>query len=112
MVEERDGGLDLVFHALADGSRRRMLHDLAAKDRTIGELAGPFKMSFAGVSKHVKCLERARLIKRTVRGRSHVIHLNPRPIAAAQRFLSFYERLWNDQLDKLETLLQRSKEKR
>jgi DNA-binding transcriptional ArsR family regulator len=112
MVEECDKPLNLIFHALADGSRRRMLHDLADGDSTIGELAEPFKMSFAAVSKHVKYLERAGLVKRRIQGRTHIIHLNPRPMAAAQRFLKFYERLWNDQLDKLESLLQRDEGKR
>jgi DNA-binding transcriptional ArsR family regulator len=112
MVEENNSPLDLVFQALADGSRRRMLHELADRDCTIGELAKPFSMSFAAVSKHVKSLERAGLVKRRIEGRTHIIHLNPRPMAAAQRFLKFYERLWNDQLDKLEALLQRDEGKR
>lgn len=110
MVEEIDESLDLVFHALADGSRRRMLHDLAARDRTIGELAEPLKMSFSAVSKHVKSLERAGLVERNIQGRTHIIHLNPRPMAEAERFLHFYKRLWSEQLDKLEALLRRNEQ--
>jgi DNA-binding transcriptional ArsR family regulator len=113
MVKQSDERLDVVFHALADGSRRKMLHRLADSDRTIGELAHPFEMSLAAVSKHVKSLERAGLVRRSVHGRTHVIHLNPRPMALAQKFLRFYERLWNDQFDKLDQFLkQQDKEGR
>jgi DNA-binding transcriptional ArsR family regulator len=107
MVEESDAALDRVFHALGDTSRRRMLHLLAESDRTITELAQPFNMSFAAVSKHVKSLEHAGLVRRNVHGRTHVIHLQPLTMAKAQRFLDFYQRLWSEQLDKLEALLQK-----
>ena len=110
MVKQLDEPLDLVFHALADGSRRKILRRLADRDRTIGELAHPFEMSLAAVSKHVKSLERAGLVRRSVHGRTHVIHLNPRPMALAQKFLRFYERLWNDQFDKLDQFLKQQDE--
>jgi DNA-binding transcriptional ArsR family regulator len=105
MVKQSVRHLDIVFHALADHSRRDMLRKLAAKDYSITELADPYDMSLAAVSKHVKYLERAGLVSRSVAGRVHTIHLNAKPLGRAQRWLQFYERLWNDQLDKLEDVL-------
>ncbi|MCF7768787.1 MAG: ArsR/SmtB family transcription factor [Achromobacter pulmonis] len=97
--------LDAVFRALADPTRRDMLHCLAGGDRTIGELAAPLRMSFAGASKHVQALERAGLLRRTVKGRSHVCSLNPAPMAEAMQWLRFYEHFWSGRLDALEAAL-------
>ncbi len=105
MVNERLATLDRVFRALADPTRRRMLRSLASKERTVGELAEPFRMSLAAVSKHIKVLEEAGLVRRTVQGRTHYCRLNPRPLSTAHEWLSFYERFWNERLDALEALL-------
>jgi DNA-binding transcriptional ArsR family regulator len=86
--------LDAVFQALADPTRRAMLHELAEGERTISQLAGPHRMSFAGASKHVKVLERAGLLRRTVRGRAHVCSLAPEPLVDVNDWLRFYRRLW------------------
>lgn len=105
MVLHRPPSLDNVFHALSDPTRRAMLRTLASGDRHIGELAGPFRMSFAAASKHVKVLESAGLIRRKVEGRRHVCRLQPSPLAAADRWLRFYRRFWTSRLDALEALL-------
>lgn len=105
MVNQQSERLGRVFHALADPTRRHMLRSLAARERTIGELAGPFRMSLAAASKHVKALERAGLVRRTVQGRTHFCRLDPKPLAAAAEWLEFYERFWNERLDALEELL-------
>lgn len=105
MVELYQARLDGIFHALSDRTRRAMLHRLAAGERTIGELAGPFSMSFAGASKHVKVLEAAGLVRREVRGRSHVCRLDADRLAEAQAWLRYYERFWNTRLDALEAIL-------
>jgi DNA-binding transcriptional ArsR family regulator len=97
--------LDTVFHALGDATRRRMLRDLADGERTVGQLAEPFAMSLAAASKHIKALEQAGLIRREVRGRTHLCRLAPGPLATAHRWLSFYERFWTGRLDELERLL-------
>ena len=102
MVEQRTEPLDSIFHALADPTRREMLHSLARKERTVSELAAPFRMSLAAASKHVKVLEHAGLIRRTVQGRTHVCRLAPEPLADAHEWLRFYERFWNERLDALE----------
>lgn len=105
MVELQDQGLDAVFHALGDATRRRMLRSLAQGERTVGQLAEPFQMSLAAASKHVKALEGAGLIRREVRGRTHVCSLHAEPLGAASEWLRFYEQFWNSRLDRLEALL-------
>jgi DNA-binding transcriptional ArsR family regulator len=105
MVNNQSHQLDTVFHALSDPTRRAMLRQLARNEDTIGNLAAPFNMSLAAASKHVKVLEHAGLIRRTIRGRRHICRLNPKALANAQKWLQFYERFWNEKLDALESLL-------
>jgi DNA-binding transcriptional ArsR family regulator len=97
--------LDDVFHALADATRRQMLRSLASRERTVSELAEPFRISLAAASKHIKALERAGLVRRTVQGRTHFCRLDPKPLGAAHDWLAFYEQFWNERLDALEALL-------
>jgi len=105
MVEYDSPQLDIVFRALADATRRGMLARLALGEKSIGELAEPFAMSFAGASKHVKVLEDAGLVRREVRGRTHLCRLEAGPMASADQWLRDYERFWTGRLDALETLL-------
>src|SRR5919198_5341206 len=105
MVELQAPQMNSVFHALGDATRRQMLRDLAAGERTVSELAQPFAMSLAAASKHIKVLEGAGLIRREVRGRTHVCSLEPGPLASAHEWLGFYERYWTGRLDVLERLL-------
>jgi DNA-binding transcriptional ArsR family regulator len=107
MVELSAERLDSIFHALADPTRRRMLESLAGGERSVGELAAPFEMSLAAASKHVKALERAGLIHRTVNGRTHSCRLEPGPLAAADEWLRFYRRFWLERLDALERELRK-----
>ena len=105
MVELQTPQLDTVFRALGDATRRRMLRALAGGERTVGQLAEPFAISLAAASKHIKALEHAGLIRREVRGRTHLCRLDPAPLAGAHRWLSDYEGFWNSSLDVLERLL-------
>lgn len=105
MVKHSDARLDQVFHALGDPTRRQMLRRLAQQERTVGELAEPFRISLAAASKHIRTLERAGLVRRRVQGRQHFCLLDPRPLAGAHDWLADYERFWNERLDALETLL-------
>ena len=98
--------LDAVFHALADPTRRAMLRDLSAGQRTVGELAAPFAISLAGASKHIQVLERAGLVQREVQGRVHVCRIDARPLHAGVEWLRHYERFWNSKLDALAALLE------
>jgi DNA-binding transcriptional ArsR family regulator len=94
--------LDEVYHALSDQSRREMLQLLSVRERTVTELAAPFSISLQSASKHIKVLERAGLLSRTVNGRTHICRLNPAALAAASEWLRFYERFWTDHFEALE----------
>jgi len=111
MVELQPERLDSIFHALSDRTRRAMLRSLADGERSIGELATPFAMSFAGASKHVKVLEEAGLVHREVRGRRHVCRLDAAQLAEAEAWLRYYERFWTGRLDTLEALLRAEDER-
>jgi DNA-binding transcriptional ArsR family regulator len=108
MVEYIPSQLDSVFHALGDATRRQMLREMATGERTVSELAAPFEMSLAAASKHIKVLEAAGLLRREVRGRTHVCSLGPGPLASAFEWLKFYEIFWAGRLDRLEELLRAS----
>lgn len=105
MVEHDDGRLDLVFRALSDQTRRAMLARLAEGEQTVSALAAPHQMSLAAASKHIQTLERAGLVKRTVRGRIHYCRIDPRPLAGADDWLRAYERLWDTRIERLVELL-------
>jgi DNA-binding transcriptional ArsR family regulator len=90
--------LDGVFHALAHDARRSMLRRLAGGGLTVGELAEPLEMSLAAAAKHVKVLEQAGLVRRTIYGRRHVCRLEPRPLSDAAAWLLFYEEFWDARL--------------
>ena len=104
-VPALDPALTPVFHALGDATRRRMLTELAGGERTVGQLAAPFEISLAAASKHIKVLEKAGLLRREVRGRSHYCRLEPGPLASAHQWLGYYERFWTGRLDALDRLL-------
>ena len=108
MVDQR---LDATFHALADPTRRGMLASLALGEKSIGELAEPFAMTFAGASKHVKVLEDAGLIARRKEGRTHLISIEAKPLEEAERWLRRWEKFWTASLDRLEALIERDNEK-
>jgi len=99
--------LDQIYGAIADPTRRAILSVLAGGDVNVGALAARFPISFNGVSKHVKVLERAGLVQRRVRGREHWLHLKPAPLREAARWLAHYRAFWEARLDALEALLAR-----
>ena len=108
MVENR---LDATFSALAHPTRRVMLASLALGEKSIGELAEPFAMTFAGASKHVKVLEEAGLIARRKKGRTHLISIEAKPLEEAERWLRQWEKFWTTRLNRLEALIERDKHK-
>ncbi|MDN3593154.1 ArsR/SmtB family transcription factor [Methylobacterium adhaesivum] len=105
MVEHLPLALDSVFHALADRTRRAMVDQLASGERTVSELAAPYAMSLAAASKHVRVLEDAGLLSRTVEGRVHRCALERRPLMQALSWLRTYTDFWDQRLDALEDLL-------
>jgi len=108
MVEYR---LDATFHALADPTRRGMLANLALGEKSIGALAEPFQMSFAGVAKHVRVLESAGLVARRKVGRTYMCALRPAPLGEADQWLRQWEQFWNTRLERLEALLRDEQQK-
>ena len=98
--------LDSVFHALSDPTRRSILRDVAKREKTVSQIAGPYPVSLAAVSKHLKVLERAELITREKRGSFQIVRLNAKPMKQAERWLVYYEKFWNQRLDALHNLLQ------
>ena len=106
------GRLDRVYGAIADPTRRAILGILAGGEVNVGALADRFPISFNGVSKHVKVLEQAGLVQRSVRGREHWLRLRPAPLRESTRWLEHYRKFWEDRLDALEDfLVKRKREK-
>jgi DNA-binding transcriptional ArsR family regulator len=104
--------LDRTFGALADPTRRAILLRLAESERTVNELAAPFRISLPAVSRHLKVLERAALIVRIRDGQHRRCRLNPAALEAATDWLAFHERFWSESVDRLADELQRSKKAR
>ena len=97
--------LDQVYGALADPTRRAILGILAEGEVNVGSLAERFPISLNGVSKHVKVLERAGLVERTVQGREHRLRLNAEPLHEASMWLEHYRTFWDTRLGALEAFL-------
>lgn len=105
MVDYSSHTLDAVFQALASPVRREMLRRLGKSPSSVGELADPFDISLAAASKHIKVLEQAGLVRRSVQGRTHLCRLDPRPMHAGMEWLRHYEQFWSARLNDLEALL-------
>jgi len=94
--------LDYVLAAISDPTRRAILDRLTRGPACVTDVAEPFDMSLAAVSKHVQTLERAGLVRRQRKGREHTLSLDARPLRQVVRWTSRYERFWNEHLDRLE----------
>jgi len=98
--------LDRTFHALADGTRRSMIHALAHGDpRSAGELGRRFRSAQPTISKHLKVLELAGLVERTIEGRVHRFRLRQKPLEDAAGWIARHRAFWTGAVDQLETLL-------
>lgn len=97
--------LDHTLTALADPTRRAILKRLARGEARVTELAEPFAMSLNAVSKHIRVLERARLVRRRRAGREHFLSFNPKPLDEAQVWIERQKSLWTTRLDALERAL-------
>jgi DNA-binding transcriptional ArsR family regulator len=94
----REDRLDIVFGALSDRTRRKLVARLAEAPATIGQLAEPFAMSLVAVSKHVRVLERAGLVRRAIDGRIHRCSLDARKLREATAWLERYRMFWDETL--------------
>ena len=109
MVESSAYDLDLIFHALSDPTRRAILKTLTRHERPITAVAKPFEISLAAVSKHVKVLERARLVERTRRGSYSYLSLNGKAMLTAGQWLEHYRVVWEERLEALALLVEKEK---
>jgi DNA-binding transcriptional ArsR family regulator len=105
MVKRSSRLLDRTFAALADPTRRRILEHLAKGDRCVTDLAKPHRMSLPAVSKHLRVLENAGLIRRRRDGRVHRLNLEARPMKDALEWIEEYRRFWEGNLDRLDEYL-------
>ncbi len=97
-----DDDLDLVFSALADPTRRRILSRLAQGSETVGNLAAPFPVSGPAISQHLKVLERAGLVQRETRAQWRVVSIRPERLDDVAAWIEEHRRGWNERLDRLE----------
>ena len=97
--------LDRTLIALADPTRRAILHRLSRGEARVTDVARPFAMSLAAVSKHVRVLERARLVRRRRAGREHLLSLDPKPLDEAAAWLDTQRATWTARLDALDAML-------
>ena len=109
----RSGGrsIDRALAAISDPTRRAILERLARGPARISDIAEPFAMSLTGFCKHVRVLERARLVRRTRRGRDNTLHLSPKPLREVARWVLTYEQFWNEHLDRLESFFAKERKK-
>jgi DNA-binding transcriptional ArsR family regulator len=107
MVEFQSQSLDRTLAALADPTRRAIIERLRHGEARVTALAEPFNMSLNAVSKHLQVLERAGLMRRTVRGREHLCALRAAPMREATEWIERYRLFWEEQLDSLEEYLLR-----
>ena len=97
--------LNRTFAALADPTRRRILEHLAGGDRCVTDLARPYSMSLPAVSKHLRVLENAGLIRRRRKGRVHSLKLDAAPMRQAQAWIEEYRKFWEQSFDRLDEYL-------
>jgi DNA-binding transcriptional ArsR family regulator len=101
MVKSNAARLDSIFHALADPTRRAILRDVSAGEKSVGDIARPHALTLAAVSKHLKVLEAADLIARQRRGSFQIVRLNAPALHEAEQWLAYYRQFWSSRLDAL-----------
>ena len=109
MVKRKIADVDDVFRALADRTRREILFRVARADCTVAELSQPFRISAPAISRHLRVLEHAGILKRVRTGKHHRFHLNPRPLAEVSATLKQLTNFWLQRLDALENFLAQEK---
>ena len=97
--------LDRTLVALADPTRRRILDHLSRGEARVTDVAARFPISLNSVSKHIRMLERARLVKRRIVGRDHILRIAPEPLNAVQRWIADKQDFWATQLKAIDELL-------
>jgi DNA-binding transcriptional ArsR family regulator len=106
MVTKSARQRDAVFRALADPTRREILHILRAGEQTVGGIAGNFRMSRPAISKHLRLLHRAGLVNTRAEGTSHLCSLNAQPLRLVDNWLEDYESFWKHALQNLKNYME------
>jgi DNA-binding transcriptional ArsR family regulator len=112
MGEYQSARLDGVFNALCDPTRRAILARLTGAEARVTDIAGDFPISLNSISKHIRMLERAGLVRRSIVGRDHLLALNAEPLAEAQAWIEKYRRFWDSRLAALDAFVTDKKRKR
>jgi DNA-binding transcriptional ArsR family regulator len=107
LVEYSNGQLDAVYAAISHPVRRSVLDQLRPGGAIVTQLAARYPMSLAAVSKHIRVLEDAGLVGRSIQGREHHLALEPSPLMTAAGWLDSYRQFWDERLDRLEGRLRR-----
>jgi DNA-binding transcriptional ArsR family regulator len=102
---EHTFSLDSVFSSLSDSTRRDILKRVCGEELSVGQVAKPYSLTFAAVSKHLKVLEGANLITKKRRGKEQIVSAVPLTLKQAEDYLSNYKALWEERYDQLEKLL-------
>jgi DNA-binding transcriptional ArsR family regulator len=105
--ELTDAEVDLLFHALADATRRDIVHRCVRSEPSVSRLADLYPMSFAAVQKHVRVLERAGLVTKERQGREQLVRTDPDAVGRARRVLEELETTWRGRVDRMAELLAR-----
>ncbi len=98
--------IDNIFSALADGSRRQILMMLTEKEMHVNNIAQNFKFSRPAVSKHLRILEKSKLVKARKDGRERFYRINPEPLNEIYKWLEFYNKFWDDKLNSLKNFVE------
>ena len=106
MVEYK---LNEVFSSLADPTRRDILNRISKKELSVSEIAAPYDQTLAAISKHLKVLEKAKLVTKRRNGKQQFVSLSPPALKEASRYLEHYTKLWEVRLDRLEDYLRNEK---
>ena len=101
--------LDSIFSSLADPTRRDILRRVAENELTVSQIAAPYALSFAAVSKHLMVLQRAALIIKRRRGKEQLVHLAPNALASATDYLQWYREFMENQMDSLDSYLNKDR---
>ncbi|MEO7359162.1 MAG: metalloregulator ArsR/SmtB family transcription factor [Gemmatimonadaceae bacterium] len=109
MGEYNSAQLDAVFNAVSDATRRAILAQLATASARVTDVASAFPISLNSVSKHVRVLERAGLVERTILGRDHILSLNASAMIEADEWMAYYRKFWTDRLEALDKMVQRKR---
>jgi DNA-binding transcriptional ArsR family regulator len=112
MVKHFPKPLNRVFFALSDPTRRAILARLADGELTVTALAAPFAISLVAVSKHIRVLESAGLLRRTKQGREHHLRFVAQPLHDAAQWVEQFNRFWTDHLDSIKEMAERKARER